>query len=51
MNFVIESAFSKGPGSAFSEDRLSGPGQLCKLCPGKSSNTDVLFMNLQSIVK
>lgn len=51
VNFIIESAFSKGPGSPFSVDSLSVPGQLCKVCPGKSSNTDVLFMNLLSILK
>ena len=32
MNFGIESAFSKGPGSAFSEGVASGPGPLYKVC-------------------
>ena len=32
VNFGIGSAFSKGPGSAFSEDSGPGPGPLYKVC-------------------
>ena len=31
-NFVVGSAFSKGPGSAFSEGPGPGPGPLYKVC-------------------
>ena len=33
MNFGIGSAFSKGPGSTFSEGPDLGPGLLYKVCP------------------
>ena len=33
MNFDIGSVFSKGVGSAFSEDPGLCPGPLCKVCP------------------
>ena len=33
VNFGIGSAFSKGPGSCFSEDPVPGPGQLYNVCP------------------
>ena len=35
MNFGIDSAFSKGLGSAFSEGPRPGPGPLYKVCPVK----------------
>ena len=33
VNFGIRSAFSKGPGSVFSEGPGPGPGPLYKVCP------------------
>ena len=37
LNFGIEPAFSKGPGSTFSEGPCPGPGPHCKLCHYSSS--------------
>ena len=37
LNFGIEPAFSKGPGSTLSEGPCPGPGPHCKLCHYSSS--------------
>ena len=46
VNFGIGSAFSKSPGSAFSEDPGPGPGPLYKVCRWKYSNISLfVFIN------